>query len=436
MTVTSRLATREARRIQSGWAVAAGGLLLLFVAGMGQAFAIARTLQPETLQMLAARGLPADAPAAFLLAIDTLALLTFAVVATLLMIRRPGERMAQIAAVMLLLTGLLYTAPAYEAPAPLWLKSLLSSAAEVSQVAFLFAFPSGRFVPRWMPLALIPIFVWRFAMWHWVYLPNLFAMQRPGERYPFLPQDPRDIGLFFLLLVAGVVLQVYRYRRLSSATERQQVKWLLGGTAAAIGAVGVYVIGSNLVSPLLPPHSELFVRLGGRTVRHAALALVPISLVYSILRHRLWDIDRLLSLTVTYSAITGTLAAIFAALVVSLQVLFAPRTEVGATAIVAASTLATVALARPLYRRVQRAIDRRFYRPAFEAQQAVADLRARLRDPVAMEALAAHVLTVAQQAWQPHEVGLWVPAPPPGGDETAAEGSNGMLPVVRYRLER
>lgn len=430
------IATIETRRVQWGWAAAAGGLLLLFVAGMGRALQIARALQPETLTMLSRLGIPAGAPATYLLAIDTLAVVAFVGVAVLLILRRPGDRMAWIAAAMLMLTGLLYTAPAYEANVPLWLKSLLSSGAEVAQVAFLYAFPTGRFVPRWMPWALIPLFIWRFAIWHLVYLPNLFAMERPGERYPFLPQDPRDIGLFFLILVIGVGLQVYRYRRLASATERQQVKWLLGGTAAAVGLVGGYVLASNWFGAALPPQSELLVRLGGRTVRHAALALVPVSLVYSILRYRLWEIDRLLSLTVTWAAITGLLGALFAAGVVTLQVLFAPRTQVGATAIVAGTTLITVALARPLYRRLQSAIDRRFYRPALQAQQAAADLRTRLREPLAMDPLAGHLLLVAQQAWQPRHVSLWMPAQPPAAEAAGPNNAaNQRLPLVRYRLE-
>ena len=99
------------------------------------------------------------------------------------------------------------------------------------------------------------------------------AIDRPGERYPFLPQDPRDVGLFLGLLVVGMVVQVYRYRKLASATERQQVKWLLGGFAAAVGIVGLYVLALNLFGHLLGPQSGLFVRMGGRIVRHAALAL-------------------------------------------------------------------------------------------------------------------------------------------------------------------
>ncbi len=425
---------RPAWRLQVLWAAVAVSFALLFIAGVRNAWTIAQGLQPDTLEMLAVRGIPGTAPATFLLVIDTLALLTFGTVGVLLLLRRPTERMAQIAGLMLLLSGLLYTAPAYESAAPLWLKSLIFAGAEVMQMTFIYAFPSGRFVPRWMPWALIPIAIWRFVIWHLYYLPNLFNLDRPGERYPFLPQDPRDIGLFMGLMVVGVVLQVYRYRMLSSSTERQQVKWLLSGFAAAVGIVGVYVLLLNLFGHLLPPQSGLIVRMGGRIVRHLALSLVPISLLYSILRYRLWEIDRLLSLTVAWSAGTGLLALLFGVLVVTLQVLFAPRTEAGATAIVAASTLATVTVAQPLYRRLQRGINRRFYRPGQSARLAVADLRARLREPVAMDQLAGHVLTVTQQAWQPQSATLWVPAQPAASTD-AEEDAPKQRTFVRFRLE-
>jgi hypothetical protein len=345
--------------------------------------------------------------------------------------------MARIAALTLLLTAALYTAPVYESPLPIWVKALLSAGAEVAQVAFIFSFPNGRFVPRWIVWGLIPLAVWRYAIWSQVYLPNLFALERSGERYPFLPQDPRDLALFLAILVAGVAVQVYRYRRIDTPLERQQVKWLLGGTAGAVAIVGGYVLLLNLFGSAIPAQHDLLLRLSARTLRHTGLALVPIALIYSVLHYRLWEIDTLINRTLAYGTITGLLALVFGSIVVLLQLLVTPRAEArllaptadpGYTAIVAVSTLLTVLAARPLYRRVQASIDRRFNRRTWHAQHAIANVRRTLRDEVAIDQLAAQVLAVAQETWQPETLSLWIPAAPgkkrtPGVRYTAGRSS-------------
>ncbi len=401
---------RRTLSIRAAWLAATTLVLAIFLAGTPAALAIARTLSPETEASLRALGVPAGLPAAYLIAIDTLAMLFFATVAVLLVWQRPNERMARLSALMLLLTAALYTAPIYEAPVPLWLKAALSAGAELSQVAFVFAFPSGRFVPRRLPWALIPLGIWRFVIWNWVYLPNLFALDRSGERYPFLPQHPLDLLAFFAVLLVGVGVQVYRYRRLATRTEQQQVKWLLVGTVGAVLIVGSYTLLINLAGARFPAQSELLVRLAARTLRHLALALVPVALLYSVLRYRLWTIDTLINRTLAYGTVTGILAGLFGGLVVLLQMVFVPRTDTAYTALVAISTLLTVALARPLHVRIQQAINRRFDRRTWESEHLVKTLRGRLRDQVAVEQLAGHVLAVADQTWRPESVSLWVPA--------------------------
>ena len=88
---------------------------------------------------------------------------------------------------------------------------------------------------------------------------------------------------------------------------------------------------------------------------------IPIAIAIAVLRYRLYEIDRVVSRTISYALVTGVLAGVFAAAVISLQTLLARVTQ-GETLAVAASTLVAFALFQPLRRRVQSAVDRRFDR--------------------------------------------------------------------------
>lgn len=391
------------------WLIGAAGLLAASILGTPASLAIARTLRPDTIAHLQRLGLPLSVPAHFLLLTDTLMLLLFASVATLLFLRNPRDRMTRIASAMLLLSAALFNAPFYEG-APLVVVAAVAAAAEVSHVVFIYAFPNGRFVPRWFPWMLPLLIGWRFYAWNFVYLPAYFAMERGGEQYPWMPVRASDYMILVTLLMAGVVLQVYRYRRMADAAERQQVKWLLWGTSGAIVIGGGYMLVLNLAGGLLSHGNDVLLWLTSRAVRDLALALVPISLVYSITRYQLWAIDGLLSRTVTYGLVTATLLTFFAGLVVLSQLVVAPRIEMGQTLAIAASTLLTAAVARPLFRRVQASVDRRFDRTTWEAQQTVAELRLHVRDEMAMDQMASQVLDAVQRTWQAESVSLWIPA--------------------------
>src|SRR3712207_4139811 len=125
------------------------------------------------------------------------------------------------------------------------------------------------------------------------------------------------------LFLVGIGCQVYRYRRHSTPIQRQQTRWLLGGVIGAVVVVGVYTVGLNALGfAEAHGHQALLARLAGRTVRGLALLLVPITLAYSILRYRLWQIDTLINRTLIYGTLTSLLVAIHVGSVVLLQALF------------------------------------------------------------------------------------------------------------------
>jgi hypothetical protein len=127
----------------------------------------------------------------------------------------------------------------------------------------------------------------------------------------------------------------------------------------------------------------------------------------AVLRYRLWDLDRLVSRTVTYAAVTGLLVLPY---LLILPVVTRLAADAGGLA-VAAATLTAVALFAPLRRRVQDLVDRRFNRRRHDATRTVEAFAVRLRDQVDLDALQAELLTVVDQTMQPTTASLWLRTP-------------------------
>jgi hypothetical protein len=62
----------------------------------------------------------------------------------------------------------------------------------------------------------------------------------------------------------------------------------------------------------------------------------------------------------------------------------------------------------PVRRRVQRAVDRRFNRARYDADQTIAAFAARLKDSVDLDSVEADLASAVQQALEPTHVSLWV----------------------------
>ena len=131
---------------------------------------------------------------------------------------------------------------------------------------------------------------------------------------------------------------------------------------------------------------------------------VPVACGIAILRHGLYDIDRLISRTVSYAILTGSLVAVFAAVVLLTTRLLPFTSSVG----VACSTLVAAALFNPLRRRIQRLVDRRFNRAHYDAQAAVAAFSSRLRDAVDDDIICGVLLEAAEHALAPAYASIWI----------------------------
>jgi hypothetical protein len=256
---------------------------------------------------------------------------------------------------------------------------------------FLFVFPDGRFVPRWTRLlgaAAIPAAV---------------VVDVSHE------QSTTRLGLTVLLWslfwAVGLYAQAYRYRHISGPVQRQQTKWV----ALAVGLVMIFLlVGIFIPTLFLGPANPWSV--WSLAVLLPLFLLFPASLAIAILRHHLYDIDRLLSRTLTYGLLSVVLGVLYAGAVVVLGQVLNPQGGDSALA-VAASTLLVAALFQPLRRRIQNTVNRRFNRRRYDAANTIEAFAARLREQVDLDTLSAELLGVVDQTMQPTAASLWLRPP-------------------------
>jgi MFS family permease len=228
-----------------------------------------------------------------------------------------------------------------------------------------------------------------------VNVPNPLALV-PG--WPLWPVVLAGPPLTLVLTAAGVMSMVVRLRR-AQGVERAQLRWLVWSMAFIvvgfiIGLVGDSVFANGLNGVVWLPAIIAF-------------SLPPVAVGVAVLRYRLYEIDRLVSRSIGWGALTVILGGVFVGLVLGLQAILAPITGSNALA-VAASTLLVFSLFQPVRRRVQAVVDRRFNRSRYDAQVAVESFSARLRDEVDLEILQGSLLALVEATLEPTTASLWL----------------------------
>jgi hypothetical protein len=195
-----------------------------------------------------------------------------------------------------------------------------------------------------------------------------------------------------LTMVVAAASRVRRFRR-SRGSERQQLRWL--GLVAALAPLVVLVTAAGIVTQRLV--------LAGWAIG-LYLALLPLAIAAAIARYRLYDLDRIISRTLSYGLLTVLLGLGYATVVLGLGGLLGRRSSL----VVAAATLAVAALFQPARRRVQALVDRRFNRRRYDATRTVQAFSTRLRDQVDLTTLTGELLGVVDQTMQPTRASLWL----------------------------
>jgi hypothetical protein len=201
---------------------------------------------------------------------------------------------------------------------------------------------------------------------------------------------------FGLLLCVGVIWLVSRVSayRAASGERRQQLKWLIfGGCAAVLGVT---------LSVALSAFSGVLGFIASVSV--LGLLGIPISIGVGITKYRLYEIDRIISRTLSYALLTGLLIGVFVGLVLLTTRVLPFSSPVG----VAASTLAAAGLFSPLRSRLQRLVDRRFNRARYDAEATVAAFGARLRGAADVETVLDELAAAATHSLEPTQVTVWI----------------------------
>ena len=193
-----------------------------------------------------------------------------------------------------------------------------------------------------------------------------------------------------LSLVTAGGLALHRFRR-SAGQEREQFKWL--------------ATSAGLLIVTLPFAAAFNWSWIAGFVFGVELIALPISVGIAVLRYRLYEIDRIISRTLTYAVLTIVLGAAYVALVLAAQWMFASFAG-GSNLAIAVSTLVVAALFLPLRSRVQRLVDRRFYRHRYDAQRTLETFGVRLREQIDLEAMSRDLRQVVTETMQPSHVSL------------------------------
>jgi hypothetical protein len=375
-----------------GWFVLA---LIARVSGLehpcsGQA-CLLTPAQAVTLYQL---GIGLDTFAAASVGIPTLIVLAGVLLALLLFLRRVDDPMALVVGLFLLYPISTFAYGPNNVAQPLGFLPLYLADTIVFYAVFLI-FPDGRFVPRWSWLLL--------AVWTAQHL-ILIVVTQLGL------QPPAVAGTTYpLLYLSALAVLIYRFRRVSTARQRQQTKWVVLGVAAALLANIAYWIVLPIVIPAWQQPGSLYDLVGFRLYEMVTLAL-PVSFAVAIQRNQLFDVDALIKRTLVYGTLTAILVAIYFGMVIGAQALgeHLAREMSPPAWVIVGTTLVIAALFNPLRHRIQAFIDRRFYRSKYDVARTLEAFAATLRTDLELAELSTHLMDVVRKTMQPDHVSLWL----------------------------
>jgi hypothetical protein len=339
-------------------------------------------------------------------------LMAFPVSAALVLAKRPGNGVGRVLGVVGMAAAVIFALSGVDEFLQLDQASALSRQAESlanalvmpmwgGMIALLYLFPTGR------PLnarhaRVLAVFLWLIAALAVLQLIRPGPLSNSGRLNPFgvAPDWTRpvyDAGLVVLPLsaVVGIGSLILRWRR-ARAVERAQLRWFLGGAVAVLALLAVILLSEGIDTGPAAIAVRFFVAVG--------LWSLPAAIVVAITRYRLYEIDRLVSRTVSYAVVVGVLAAVYVGGVFVLSSLLPLEGDLA----VAAATLVVAALFNPLRRRVQQRVDARFNRPRFDSGLEVERFAGRVRTDFDLDALTADLLEVVATTMQPTTASVWM----------------------------
>ncbi len=360
-------------------------------------------------------GLPLSRFAVFSLGGEIVFTLFYLVTALMILLRRPDDAFALLTAVMLAVFGvgnntITQTGLALRGyPGEILPVIVLPTLGYICIIAFMSLFPNGQLRPRWLIFVLL-LGVYVSIAWNFPDSP--FNVMN----WPIVPQTLAILLVWILPLIG----QVIRFRNDFSLIERQQTRWVMFGLGIVIGVDMFLWVLMSMISPTaidvylqaqLPTKSlDLATILLVENVERLVFLVIPGSLMMSILRYRLWDLDVIIRRTLQYALLTSVLGLGYFGSVAVLQSISTAAFGLQSPVMVVISTLAIAALFNPLRIRIQAFVDRRFFRSKYDAEQALAEFAAAARTETDPEQISAYLAHTVQQTLQPEQLRLWLKA--------------------------
>jgi hypothetical protein len=355
---------------------------------------------PDGVRALQNVGLSVSTYALLNVVVDKLGDLVWLAVGALIFLRRSDDRMALLVSLFLVTFGtimidssdaniLLSSQPAWWLPV-----QGVQIVGSVCSTLFFFLFPGGRFVPHW-------------TLWLAVAF-SAFLVSR--DQFPDLYLRSSALEGFSYMVFLGIVVSItwsliYRYRRVSSAEQRRQTRWVVFGVALAIAGSFIFQLPVDLQ---LIGADTPFVLLLFNIGFTSSFLLIPLSVGVAALRSHLFDIDVLINRALVYGSLTAMLVGLYFGGIVVLQGAFVALTGEKYTLAVVVSTLVIAAVFNPLRRRTQSLIDRRFFRSKYDARKTLEAFSAKLRNETDLGALSDDLVAVVTETMQPEHVSLWL----------------------------
>jgi len=408
-TEDARLRGRPLAFARAAWLVVAALAVGLFAAGVPGEFTLLQSpcptpvcttgqLPPAGLRALSELGLTPSFYAAYTVAMDSLFAAVYAAVATLIFWRKSDDRLGLFVSLALLTFGtatFVFTMEALASGHPAWQIPVASLhfMGAASFGLFLYIFPDGQFVPRWV----------RWVALAWI------AWQLAEHLFPGWVTDPNawrtliETSVWFGALGTVIYSQAYRYRHTSSSAKRQQIKWVgFGISAAFAGFLGIDLALSAFASAPEPaaPDELLAYLVGYTLLSYVVVLLIPVTIGIAMLRYHLFDVNLVINRTLVYGMLTASVVGIYVVVVGGLGTLVQSRGNF-LISLLAAGLVAV--LFAPLRNRLQRGVNHLMYGERDEPYKVLSRLGERLEGTLAPDAtLRAIVETVAQALKLPY----------------------------------
>lgn len=275
-----------------------------------------------------------------------------------------------------------------------WLGAWVGALLPLGVALLILVFPSGRPLGWWRLVMIPPLLgivataVGAGIMWG-LPLSTLIDQVKLSEAPGYAMVDAGFI-IGFVFAVPATVSMVVRYRRAGSI-ERQQIKWLLAATCLFALA---YVVGAA------SDDSNETVWW----VLSLALAAIPLAILFAVLRYRLYDVDRILSRTISYIVVLGVLTTVYLLGLTAMTSILPSDSPLA----IATSTLAVAALFNPVRRRVQAGVERRFNRSRYNAQRVIDGFSGSLREDLDPDTVVRGWIGVVSATMEPASISVWV----------------------------